>query len=151
MRIETFIRRALRLKAHRVVRVEENEAAKELVIHLDRREQRRLHCGECGRQAGRVAPMRRPVRRWRDLALREHIVALAYAPCRVWCLRCRWRVERVPWADKWQRVTHARGRFTLLSGAARSCAPYTDEPKILCLRMDSANMRTAFPNGRDVR
>ena len=110
MRIETFIRRALRLKAHRVVRVEEDEAAKELVIYLDRREQRRLHCGECGRHAVRVAPLRRPIRRWRDLALREHIVALAYAPCRVWCWRCGWRVERVPWADKWQRVTHALAR-----------------------------------------
>ncbi len=110
MRIESFIRRALGLKAHRVVKVEEDEAAKELVVHLDRREHRRLHCGECGREARRIAATRRAERRWRDLAVREHLVALVYAPCRVWCLRCGWRVERVPWADKWQRVTHALAR-----------------------------------------
>jgi hypothetical protein len=55
MRMETFIRKALGLKAHRVVRLEEPEAAQELVVYLDRREHRRLHCGECGRAAGRVA------------------------------------------------------------------------------------------------
>ena len=37
MRMETFIRKGLRLKAHRVVKLEEDEAAQELVIHLDRR------------------------------------------------------------------------------------------------------------------
>jgi transposase len=110
MRIETFIRKGLRLKAHFVIKVEEDEAAKELVIHLDRREHRRLHCGECGRAALRIAPMRRPERRWRDLALREHVIVLVYAPCRVHCPRCGLRVERVPWADKWQRVTHALAR-----------------------------------------
>jgi transposase len=110
MRMDTFIRKALGLKAHRVVKIEEDEAAKELVVHLDRRGHRRLHCGECGRAAWRVAPTRRPARRWRDLALREDVVELIYAPCRVWCVRCGWRVERVPWAAKWQRVTHALAR-----------------------------------------
>ena len=107
MRMETFIRKGLRLKAHSVVQVEEDEAAQELVIHLDRREHRRLYCGECGRATLQIAPTRRPERRWRDLALREHVVVLVYAPCRVRCPRCGLRVERVPWADKWQRVTHA--------------------------------------------
>jgi transposase len=106
MRMESFIRRALGLNAHRVVNIEENESGKELVVHLDRREHRQLRCGECGRAARRIAPTRRPARRWRDLAFREHIVELVYAPCRVWCPHCGLRVERVPWADKWQRVTH---------------------------------------------
>jgi transposase len=110
MRMETFIRKALGLKAHRVVLVEEDETGKQLVIHVDRREHRRLQCGECGCAVGQVAPTRRPLRRWRDLALREHIVELVYAPCRVRCPRCGLRVERVPWADKWQRVTHALAR-----------------------------------------
>ena len=108
--METFIRKGLRLKAHSVVKVEEDEAGQELVIRLDRREHRRLHCGECGRAALRIAPMRRPERRWRDLAVREHVIVLVYAPCRVRCPRCGLRVERVPWADKWQRVTHALAR-----------------------------------------
>ena len=34
--METFIRKGLRLKAHSVVKVEEDEAAQELIIHLDR-------------------------------------------------------------------------------------------------------------------
>ena len=117
MRMETFIRKGLRLKAHRVVRIEEDDAVNELVIHLDRREHRRLHCGACGRAATRIAPARRPARRWRDLALREHVLVLVYAPCRVWCARCGLRVERLPWADKWQRVTHALARA--VAGLAR--------------------------------
>jgi hypothetical protein len=49
MRLDTSIGTALGLKAHRVVTIEADEAAEELVVHLDRREYRRLHCGECGR------------------------------------------------------------------------------------------------------
>lgn len=108
--METFIRKSLGLKAHTVTKVEEREAAGELVVYIDRLGQRRLRCGECGLEAARVAPTRRPERRWRDLAMREHIVELVYAPSRVWCPRCGLRVERVPWAEKWQRVTHALAR-----------------------------------------
>lgn len=107
MRMETFIRKSLKLKAHRVARVEEREAEQTLVVHVERLRQRRLRCGECGRTASRVAPTRRPERRWRDLAMRDHVVELRYAPYRVWCPHCGLRVERIPWADKWQRVTHA--------------------------------------------
>jgi transposase len=110
MRMETYIRKALRLKAHTVVHVEEDEVAGQLVVHLDRLGHRRLRCGECGQEVPRAAPTRRPPRRWRDLAMREHVVEFVYAPCRVWCRRCGLRVERVPWADKWQRVTHALAR-----------------------------------------
>jgi transposase len=110
MRMETFIRRALGLKAHRVIKIEEDETAPTLVVHLDRLRFRPLRCGECGHETPQVAPTRRPARRWRDLALREHLVELVYPPCRVWCARCGLRVERVPWADKWQRVTHALAR-----------------------------------------
>jgi transposase len=110
MRMNTFIRKALGLKAHRVVKIEADAATQTLVIHLDRREHRRLTCGKCGRVTGRIAGTRRPVRRWRDLAVREHVVELVYAPCRVRCARCGLRVERVPWADAWQRVTHALAR-----------------------------------------
>lgn len=108
--METFIRKALRLKAHTVVKVEEDEAAGALIVHLDRLGHRRLRCGVCGLEAKRVAPTRRPPRRWRDLAMREHLVELVYAPYRVWCQRCGLRVEHVPWAGQWQRVTHALAR-----------------------------------------
>lgn len=110
MRMETFIRKALRLKAHLVVKVEEDEAAGALIVHLERLGHRRLRCGACGLEAPRVFPTRRPERRWRDLAMREHVTELRYAPHRVWCPGCGVRVERVPWADPWQRVTHALAR-----------------------------------------
>jgi transposase len=112
MRMETFIRRSLGLKAHTVVKVEEREAEgeRELLIHVERWGQRRLRCGVCGLQAKRVAPTRRPARRWRDLVIRTHTVWLVYAPYRVWCTRCGLRVERIPWAELWQRVTQELAR-----------------------------------------
>ncbi len=93
-----------------MVKVEEREAEQALVVHVERLGQRRLRCGECGLEAKQVAPTRRPARRWRDLTMREHLVAIVYAPYRVWCRRCGLRVERIPWAEKWQRVTHGLAR-----------------------------------------
>jgi transposase len=110
MRMETFIRKSLGLKAHTVVTIEEDETAQALLVHIERVGQRRLRCGECGLPAAEVAPTRRPARRWRDLSMRDQVVELMYAPYRVWCRRCGLRVERVPWAPKWQRVTHALAR-----------------------------------------
>jgi hypothetical protein len=83
MRMEPSIRKALRWKAHTLVRVEEDDAVGRLVVHLDRLGHRRLQCGACGRDAPRAAPTRRPPRRWRDFAMREHRVELVYAPFRV--------------------------------------------------------------------
>jgi len=110
MRMETFIRKGLGLKAHTVVQVTENEADGELVVQIARLGQRRLRCGECGLEASRVAPTRRPERRWQDRAMRDHVVWLVYAPYRVWCRQCGLRVERIPWAEKWQRVTQSLAR-----------------------------------------
>lgn len=110
MRMTTFIRKSLQLKAHRVVRVEAREAEGELLVYIDRVAHRRLRCGVCGLRAWRVAPTRRPERRWRDLAMRTHTVWLVYAPYRVWCGQCGLRVERIPWADPWQRVTQELAR-----------------------------------------
>ncbi len=109
MRLETFIRKSLGMKAHCVTQVEALPDGG-VVAHIDRLPGRRLCCGECGRPAQQVAPTRRPERRWRDLALREQPLWLVYAPHRVWCPQCGLRVERIPWAAKWQRVTHALAR-----------------------------------------
>ena len=105
MRLETFIRKSLGMKGHTVIRVEEQPEG--LVAYVDRLPGRRLCCGECGGLTSRVAGTRRPARHWQDLALREQPLWLVYAPHRVWCPACGLRVERVPWAEKWQRVTHA--------------------------------------------
>jgi len=109
MRLETFIRKSLGMKAHTVTRVDELPDGG-LVAHVDRLPSRRLACGECGCPATKLATTRRPERRWRDLALRDQPLWLVYAPHRVWCPQCGLRVERVPWAEKWQRVTHSLAR-----------------------------------------
>ncbi len=109
MRLETFIRKSLGMKAHTVVAVEEQPDGG-VVAHIERLPGRRLVCGECGHPARKVATTRRPARRWRDLALRDQPLWLVYAPHRLWCPTCGLRVERVPWAAKWQRVTHGLAR-----------------------------------------
>ncbi len=109
MRMQTFIRKALGMKAHYVTGVEQASPT-EVVAHVERLGHRRLRCGACGRAVGRVAAARRPPRRWRDLALHGQQLVLEYAPYRVWCPHCGLRVERVPWADAWQRVTHGLAR-----------------------------------------
>jgi transposase len=109
MRLETFIRKSLGMKAHTVVKAEDLPHGG-LVAQIDRLPGRQLCCGECGRPAPKVAGTRRPERRWQGLALRDQPLWLVYAPYRVWCPTCGLRVERVPWAEKWQRVTHALAR-----------------------------------------
>ena len=110
MRMETFIRKSLGLKAHTVAQVEAREAESELIVRVERLGERHLRCGVCGLPAARTAPTRRPERRWHDLAMRDYTVWLVYAPYRVWCQPCGLRVERIPWAAQWQRVTHALAR-----------------------------------------
>lgn len=109
MRLETCIRKSLGMKAHTVTQVDAQPDGS-LVAHVDRLPGRRLCCGECGRPAPKVAGSRRPARWWQDLSVRDAPLWLVYAPHRVWCPTCGLRVERVPWAAKWQRVTHGLAR-----------------------------------------
>ena len=102
--IETFIRKQLRLKAHTVTQVEETEEA--MVVRIDRLGRRLLRCGVC-RQRCREVHSTRPVREWRDLAMRKLPLKLRYRPRRVECPRCGVRVEDFPWAEPWARVTTA--------------------------------------------
>lgn len=107
MRLETCIRKGLGLQAHRVREVYAEGA--DLVAVLERLPGRRLQCGVCG--LGSLKPCTgRPSRRWIDLPLREQRLLLEYAPCRVRCPRCGLRVERIPWAARWQRCTRALAR-----------------------------------------
>lgn len=102
MLIETFIRKQLRLKAHRVTQVKETEAA--LMVEIDRLGTRLLCCGVC-RQRCQKIHSRRPARQWRDLSMRGVSLSLVYRPFRVCCPRCGVRAEKVPWAEPWARVT----------------------------------------------
>jgi transposase len=102
--IETFIRKQLKLKAHTVTRVEETE--KWMVIHIDRLGDRLLRCGVCRQRCRKVHSVRKE-REWRDLSMRKLPLKLRYRPRRVDCPRCGLRVEDVPWAEPWARVTAA--------------------------------------------
>lgn len=107
MRMETFIRKQLGMKAHWVTRVEETTEG--IVAWVERLGQRRLRCGECGRPARQVL-RRDPPRRWRHLPLGSTPCELLYRPHRVRCVHCGVRVEQVPWAARWSRVTHPLSR-----------------------------------------
>jgi len=112
--IETFIRKQLRLKAHTVTKVEENE--EEMIVYIDRLGQRLLRCGVCRHRCRQVHSVRKE-REWRDLAMRRLPLKLRYRPRRVECPRCGIRVEDFPWAEPWARVTtalsHAVARMAL--------------------------------------
>jgi transposase len=109
--VETCIRKGLGLKAHRVVAVREEADA--VVAEIDRLGRRRLRCSSCGSESRRTAG-RQALRRWHDLRLRDRPLVLVYRPYRVRCPRCGVRVERVPWAARWARVTTALARSVAL-------------------------------------
>ena len=102
MRLENCIRRWLGLKAHRVVTI--REIAGELIAEIQPLRGRMPRCGCCGQKVRRTKG-RMPPRRWRDLKIRTLPLILSYAPRRVVCPTCGVRVEQVPWAQRWSRVT----------------------------------------------
>jgi transposase len=105
---ETFIRKLLRLKAHKVTRIEEGEHR--VVVHIDRYGSRLLRCSVCRLLCRKTHGAPRKQRGWRDLALRDRGLVLVYRPRRVRCPHCGVRVEDFPWAGPWDRVTRALGR-----------------------------------------
>ncbi len=106
MLIETFIRKQLGLKAHRVTKVE--QTGEQMAVYIDRLGRRLLRCGVCRRRCRQVHSIREE-RQWRDLSLRSTRLILRYRPRRVSCPRCGIRVEDFPWAEPWARVTCALG------------------------------------------
>ena len=107
MLVETFIRKLLGLKAHRVTAVE--LSAERIVIHIDRLRRRRLRCRGCGRPCAKIHQLEAP-RCWRHLALWGLPVVLHYPPRRLRCVSCGVRREAIPWAGAWARVTTALAR-----------------------------------------
>lgn len=102
MRMETVIRKAHGMKAHRVVAVREVPGG--LEAEVARRRNGRLACGRCRRPA-RWAYDRGKPRRWRTRDVMGRALWLLYRPFRVLCRGCGVRVEAVPWAARFQRVT----------------------------------------------
>lgn len=104
MRMETCIRKGLGMKAHRVRGV--REEGDRLVAEVEPIPGRWASCGTCSVKTRRVHA-RQATREWVDLGVREQKLVIRYAPRRVRCPICGPRVERVPWAGRWQRVTKA--------------------------------------------
>ena len=67
--LETFIRKQLRFKAHRVTKLEESDEG--LSADIDRLQRRRLRCGLCGQLCPKVHRRFLKERRWRDPSLRQ--------------------------------------------------------------------------------
>lgn len=111
MLIETFIRKQLGLKAHRVTKVE--QTGEQMTISIDRLGTRLLRCGVCRRRCRHVHSIREE-RQWRDLSMRKVTLILRYRPRRIDCPRCGIRVEDFPWAEPWARVTRALGNAVAL-------------------------------------
>ena len=107
MRLEHCIRRWLGLKEHKVRSVREEGGR--LIAEIEAVGKRLPRCGCCGGKVRRTkGKMRR--RFWRDLMMRHLPLVLAYTCRRVVCPRCGVRVEKVPWADRWSRVTKSLAR-----------------------------------------
>jgi len=102
MRLKHCIRRWLGLAAHWVRSIEESDDC--LIAEIEAIEGRLPRCGHSGRKVRRTKGRTRR-RLWRDLKIRKLPLVLAYTPRRVVCPDCGVRVEHVPWADRWSRVT----------------------------------------------
>jgi len=102
--VETHYRKQLGLKVHRVTKVEVTRDS--VVVSIDRLGRRLLRCSVCLRRCQKVHGLGRQ-REWRDLAFRDLPLKLRYCPRRVDCPRCGVRVEDLPWAEPWARVTRA--------------------------------------------
>jgi transposase len=107
MRLEHCIRRWLGLRRHFVQKIEEADGRLEALIKPI--SGRLPRCGCCGRPVRRTKGRTR-LRRWRDLKIRHLPLVIAYQPRRVVCPDCGVRVEQVPWADRWSRVTRSLSR-----------------------------------------
>jgi transposase len=114
MRLETCIRKGLGLKAHRVREIREEGGR--LVAEIEWIEGRTLTCSGCSRKVRRLHARQRE-REWSDLWVRDQPLVLRYTPRRVRCPVCGPKVERLPWAEPWQRIT--RGLALAVARLAR--------------------------------
>jgi transposase len=101
--IETFIRKQLALKAHRVTKVEETGEQ----MGSSHRPTGEAAAALRYRQRSLQVHSIRKERQCRDLSIRKVTLILCYRPRRVECPRCGIRVEDFPWAEPWMRVTRA--------------------------------------------
>ena len=95
MRMESMIRKTLKIKDHRVVKVE--EMGGQLFVDLEVKKRRKLICSRCWRRV--KVRDRLAERTWRHVPLWGIPVFLRYRPARVQCPVCGVVVERVPWSQ----------------------------------------------------
>lgn len=105
MHMETYIRKSLGMTAHKVREVIRTDNGLEAIV--ERFERRHLRCGECGLEVRGTRGRVPRARRWKDLSMRDDPLWIVYRPWRVECPVCGLRVEKVPWAPRFSRVTTA--------------------------------------------
>ena len=147
MLFKTFIRKQLRLKAHTVTEIEPSD--EQMVVQIERLGARKLCCSRCRRPYRRVHSRAVRERSWRDLSLRQAPLVLRYRPHRVRCSRCGVRVEALPWAEPWARVTKALaggcGRADTASELARGGPPLPTSIGRAWRRSSSEPLPTDWP------
>lgn len=107
MRVADIFKRLLGIDAARVSQVDvaDEPSGRVITVTVERRRNRRMHCGRCGQRARSVYD--RQIRSWRHLdAFRVRCVIRAEVR-RVVCRDCGVCAEAVPWARPGSRVTRA--------------------------------------------
>ena len=94
MRLVSMIRKALKVKDHRIVKVERESEG--LIVQIEVKKRRHLPCSHCGSRA--PIRSRLPQRRWKYLPILGIPVTLVYRPARVQCPTCGVKVEAIPWS-----------------------------------------------------
>jgi transposase len=98
--------------------LEDRAGVRWCVIRLQLEPDRPRCCGGCGAWVAAIHDV--VERRVRDLPIFEHLVELIVPRVRVACPACGPRLERLPWLDRWARVT-----TRLATNVARLCSVMT--------------------------
>jgi len=101
-----YLIRALGIKGFQVAKVEEGEwsGRSTLTLVLQRRS-KVFSCEKCGRRVKRAYRYRE--REVQHLPFWQHLTFLRLGQYRVFCPRCGWTVEKLPFLDRYSRVTTA--------------------------------------------
>jgi len=103
MRVAYIFKRLMGIDAVRISHVADEPSGWVITVTVERRRNRRMHCGRCGQRARSVYD--RQVRSWRHLdAFRVRCVIRAEVR-RVVCRDCGVCAEAVPWARPGSRVS----------------------------------------------
>lgn len=101
-----YLTKLLGITGFTVVTVEiETVGRRSAAILTLEREEKLAVCERCGQKGDRIYPYRE--REVQHLTLWQHLTILRVMQYRIVCPQCGWRVERLPFVDRYDRVTRA--------------------------------------------